>query len=157
MLNGNDYDKLTQYIVMPNDSLYKIAKKYNTNIEDIKRINNLIGNTIYPNQILYIPTNKANSNNTYLTCDGDTIKDICNKFKITLEDLNNYNDIDKLILSKNQLLLIERKNNNDKKYIIIGNEKIEDILSKYNLSPLQFLKLNEKLIISKDNEIIISE
>ncbi|MBQ8293606.1 MAG: N-acetylmuramoyl-L-alanine amidase [Bacilli bacterium] len=42
------------YIVKPNDSLYEIAKKYNTTISKIKELNNLTTDTIYPGAILQI-------------------------------------------------------------------------------------------------------
>ncbi|MBO5712513.1 MAG: LysM peptidoglycan-binding domain-containing protein, partial [Acholeplasmatales bacterium] len=52
-----NYPGYLQYVVQPNDSLYMIAKSYNTTVENIKQINNLVSNTIYPNQILYVPMN----------------------------------------------------------------------------------------------------
>ena len=45
---------VTTYIVKNNDSLYSIAKKFNTTIEKIKQTNNLKSNEIYPEDILYI-------------------------------------------------------------------------------------------------------
>ena len=42
------------YVVKPNDSLYEIAKKYNTTVSKLKDINNLTSNTIYPGAILKI-------------------------------------------------------------------------------------------------------
>lgn len=42
------------YIVKQNDSLYKIAEKFNTTVEKIKKDNNLTSNEIYPQDILYI-------------------------------------------------------------------------------------------------------
>ena len=42
------------YIVKPNDSLYKIAEKFNTSVSKIKENNNLTSNTIYPGAILKI-------------------------------------------------------------------------------------------------------
>lgn len=42
------------YIVKPNDSLFEIAKKYNTTISKIKENNGLTTNTIYPGAILKI-------------------------------------------------------------------------------------------------------
>ncbi len=45
---------ITTYIVKPNDSLYSIAKKFNTTIDKIKDDNNLTSNEIYPETILYI-------------------------------------------------------------------------------------------------------
>lgn len=148
---------MTQYIVKQNDSLYKIAKLFNTTVEDLKKVNHLISNTIYPNQILFIPNNSTfNTNNTYVTNNGDSLKDIINKFGLNLEDLNEYNDLDKLKLEGNQLLLVEKRKQNNM-YECGYNEHIEDILSKYNLSPLEFLKLNENNILKNGNQIIISQ
>ena len=42
------------YIVKENDSLYSIAKKFNTTVNKIKETNNLNSNEIYPEDILYI-------------------------------------------------------------------------------------------------------
>ena len=42
-------------------------------------------------------------------------------------------------------------------HIVDSNDKIEDILAKYNLSPLEFLKLNENIILINGKEIIISK
>ena len=42
------------YIVKPNDSLYNIATKYNTTIDEIKQNNNLSSDIIYPGAILLI-------------------------------------------------------------------------------------------------------
>ena len=153
----NSYKNMTQYIVKQNDSLYKIAKLFNTTVEDLKKVNHLISNTIYPNQILFIPNNSTcNTNNTYVTNNGDSLKDIINKFGLNLEDLNEYNDLDKLKLEGNQLLLVEKRKQNNM-YECGYNEHIEDILSKYNLSPLEFLKLNENNILKNGNQIIISQ
>lgn len=42
------------YIVQKGDSLYSIAKKYNTTVNDIKAKNNLTSNTLQIGQILNI-------------------------------------------------------------------------------------------------------
>ena len=42
------------YTVRNDDSLWKIAKKFNTTIHHLKELNNLIENKIYPGQTLYI-------------------------------------------------------------------------------------------------------
>jgi N-acetylmuramoyl-L-alanine amidase len=42
------------YIVKKDDSLYTIAKRFNTTVDKIKKDNNLTSNEIYPENILYI-------------------------------------------------------------------------------------------------------
>jgi len=44
-----------KYIVKSGDSLYKIAKKYNTDISTLKSINGIKSDIIYVNQVLRIP------------------------------------------------------------------------------------------------------
>ena len=46
------------YIVQSGDTLYAIAKKYNTTVDEIKRINNLPSNNLQIGQILKIPLNQ---------------------------------------------------------------------------------------------------
>ena len=44
------------YFVKPGDTLWKIAKKFRSTIEDIARVNNIEDiDKIYPGQQLYIP------------------------------------------------------------------------------------------------------
>ena len=51
---GEDYIEDNKYIVKKGDSLYSIAKKYNTTIENIKKKNNLKTNTLSIGQKLII-------------------------------------------------------------------------------------------------------
>ena len=48
---------VTNYIVKSGDSLYSIAKKYNTTVDKIKNLNNLNTNLLQIGQTLKIPTN----------------------------------------------------------------------------------------------------
>ncbi len=151
----NGYNQMKQYIVKSGDSLYSIAKTFNTTVDELKSINHLYSNTIYPNQILFIP-NSSKTNNTYLTNSGDSLKDIMKKFDLDISDLEKFNDLDKLKLEANQLLLVEKRSL-DSVYIAKNGDKIEEVLSKFNLSPLEFLKLNESKILNNGNEIIIGK
>lgn len=181
----NDY---IHYVVKSGDSLYLIAKKYNTTVDELKKLNHLYSNMIYPNQILLIPINNSNTsanmgNNTttnlefgcgcevnvehevknnvnnsttYLTNDGESLSDILKKFDLRLDDLSEYNDIDRLRLEGNQLLMVEKKENK-KVHKVKYNDTVEDIMAKYQLSPYDLLKLNEKQLLNPGNEIIIEK
>lgn len=159
----NNIAGMSQYVVKQGDSLYKIAKAHNVTVDELKKVNHLYSNTIYPNQILFIPNNNSidNScnnitNNTYLTASGESLKDILIKFNINLNDLQNYNDIDNLKLEGNQMLLIEKRNNYNFHKVEAG-ETVEDILAKYQLSPLELLKLNENIFLKPNENIIVKK
>lgn len=131
-----------QYIVKQNDSLYMIAKKYGISVDDLKKYNHLVSNMIYPNQILFIP-----KNSNYVTQPNDSINSIINKYKLDLKDISN------LKVVPNQNIIIRE----EYAHIVKLGEKIEDILAMYNLSPLDFIKLNENKILIPNEKIIISK
>ncbi len=58
--SGNTADGVpTQYKVSAGETLYSIAKRFNTTVEDITNLNGLASNTISPGQILLIRANAA--------------------------------------------------------------------------------------------------
>lgn len=130
---NNVYGNLEQYVVKKNDSLYMIAKKYNVTVDDLKMVNHLVSNMIYPNQILFIP--KLNN-----VCESD--------------DTINYEGINIIDKFKGKYRFDSNKNNI---YLVKAGDRIEDILAKFNLSPLDFLLLNENEILEPGEEIIISK
>lgn len=150
----NNLNNMPTYVVKSGDSLYMIAKKYNTTVEELMSINHLSNSMIYPNQILFLPNNEV-SNDTYLTKNGDTISMILDKFKIDFDTLREYNDIGMLQLMGNQLLKVGPTNNC--KSIVINSEKLDDILSKYQTSPYDLLKLNETDWLAQNKRIIVKK
>ena len=58
--NTDDYDSLIIYIVQKEDTLWKIAKKFRSTVEDISRVNGIEDpNQIQVGQKLYIPKFKT--------------------------------------------------------------------------------------------------
>ena len=142
-----DYE---QYVVKPGDSLYMIAKKYNVSIEDLKNINHLVSNIIYPNQILFIPKNKICNSTTgsvVTTGHNESVNDLINKYSVTLNDISN------LKVMSNQELVVRDK----KYYTIMVGDTLEEILMKFELTPTEFLKLNKEKFIIPGEKIIIDK
>ena len=111
---GNTIEE-TDYIVyqvMPNDTLYSIAKRYETTPDAIKEYNNLTSNFLSIGQILQIPTEEITEENIIYTVKrGDTLYKIANNYGVTVSSIMNLNNLDSTLLSVGQTLLIPNKNN----------------------------------------------
>lgn len=99
-------DNYIEYKVVSGDSLYGIAKKYNTTVDEIKSINNLSSNLLSIGQILKIP-NSNNFNRTYVVKSMDSIYSIAKKFDTTVDNLRNLNNLSNNLVSIGQILIIE--------------------------------------------------
>ena len=95
------------HIVQVGDTLYSIAKKYNTTVDRIKSLNNLTSNTLSIGQILKIPTSNENiSTKTHIVQVGDTLYSIAKKYNTTVDTIKNLNNLPNNTLSIGQVLKI---------------------------------------------------
>lgn len=92
----------TTYTVQKGDSLYAIAKKYNTTVDTIKQINNLTSNNLSIGQILKLPT--TSTTNTYTVKAGDTLYRIAAQNNTTVDILKQLNNLTTNTLSIGQIL-----------------------------------------------------
>ncbi len=95
------------YEVKPGDTLYSIAKKYNTTPETIKNYNNLTSNLLTINQVLQIPVERVLTENIiYTVKKGDSLYQIANNFGVNVAEIMNLNNLTSTLLSVGQTLLI---------------------------------------------------
>lgn len=80
------------YIVQKGDTLYKIARMFNTTVSELKRINNLIGDNLQLGQRLFLKEPIQNST-TYKVQKGDTLYSIANKLNTTVDELKRVNNL----------------------------------------------------------------
>ena len=107
---GEDYippktEETTLYTVKSGDSLYSIARKYNTTVDNIKNMNNLINNNLSIGQILKIPSTNTSSQ-TYTVKKGDSLYSIAKKFNTTPNTIKKNNNLQTNLLSIGQKLII---------------------------------------------------
>lgn len=88
------------HLVKKGDTLYKIAKLYHTNIDDIKRLNNLDGNTLFAGQRLQIPVA------SHTVAPGDTLYAIAKKYHSTTDKIAAANKLTNHIILPGQQLLV---------------------------------------------------
>ena len=94
----------SEYIVKKGDTLYSIAQKYNTSVDNLKSINNQITDSLSIGQILKIP--KVKDNEIYTVLKNDTLYSIAKKFNTTINEIISINNLESTILSIGQKLLI---------------------------------------------------
>ena len=93
------------YLVNSGDTLYKIAKDNNINSKLLAILNGINEDDyIYQNQVLLVP--KAGSI-IYITAVGDTLKEVADGLKISIEDLLNQNN--NIYLQPEQLIVYKYK------------------------------------------------
>ena len=82
-----------EHEVQKGESLWEIADKYDTTVEDLTEINDLKSTVIHPKQLLFI-------NNMYSVKQGDTLISIGKEYDITVDELKEWNDL------KNDIIVI---------------------------------------------------
>lgn len=95
----------TTYVVKSGDSLYSIARKYNTTVNDLMKYNNLTNNLLSIGQTLKIPTS-GSVITSYTVKSGDTLYSIAKKYNKTVNEIKNKNNLTSNTLSIGQTLII---------------------------------------------------
>ena len=112
---GRDYtppvDTNTSYInytVKKGDSLYSIARDYNTTVDNIIGVNNLKSTNLYIGQRLKIPSinGEMSTNNVYVVKAGDNLYSIARRFNTTVDNIKKKNNLTTNLLSVGQKLII---------------------------------------------------
>lgn len=110
---GND--NYITYTVEAGDSLSKLARVYNTTVDEIKRINNLTSNTIVIGEELLLPNNKQEEvpedvdTSLYVVKRGDSLWKIARDFNITVDEIISLNNLETINLQIGQTLKIPGK------------------------------------------------
>ena len=94
------------YIVKKGDSLYSIARTYNTSVDKLKEINNLTSNALAIGQVLKLPSSNASENVVYTVKKGDSLYSIAREYGTTVDAIKKLNNITSNTLSIGQTLLL---------------------------------------------------
>ena len=150
----NVYDS---YTVKRGDTLYSIARKYNTTVDNLRRLNNLNNDSLSIGQVILLPGIDTSSDNTsiYVVNSGDTLYSIAREYDTTVEVLKDLNTLTTNILSVGQKLVVPSDNSNI--YVVKRGDTLYSIAKKYNITVDRLRQLNnlssnnlsigEKLII----------
>lgn len=152
-------NKESYYTVKSGDSLWSIAKKYDTTVTELKRINNLTSNTLQIGQQLKIPgieetlqtptITPSEDYTIYTVKSGDNLYAISKKYNLNMDELIKYNNLKSTLLSIGQQLKIPNKqtsnNQTTSKYIEYTVKKGDNLYSigrQYGISQDEIMKYN---------------
>lgn len=158
------------YIVKKGDSLWSIASKNNTTVDNIKKLNNLSSNNLSVGQVLKLSYNAENENikesNIYTVKKGDSLWLIANKYGTTVDELKSANNLKSNTLSIGQTLIIPEKKENTNKisYVVKKGDSLWLIANKYDTTVEKIkstnnlksntLSIGQVLVIPSSSEFI---
>lgn len=140
-----------EYVVKKGDSIYSIAKNFDSSVSELIDINMLTSNTIYPGQVLLVPKKDVIdvNLNTYVTVNGDTVEKISKKTGVDPVLIGEMNNFAKLELVPSQTLTIPRNNS----YIVSKGDTLESILKNRGISASDLLHKNASIWLKEGNQI----
>lgn len=142
-----EYDS---YAVKAGDSLWGIASKYGTTVEELKRINNLSSNVLSIGQVLNVPKsgttpeepkepeipNPNEDTFDYIVIAGDSLWKIASKYDTTVEELRRLNNLTTDSLSIGQIIKVPNKENNNTPeetvHIVQKGDTLYQLAARYN-------------------------
>ena len=165
--SGTNPNNMFMYTVKSGDNLYTIAKKYNTTVDEIKKLNNLTNNNLYIGQVLRIPEMFTPQDEmllpnyiNYTVKKGDNLYSIAKDNNITVDTIISDNSLSNNNLYIGQILKIRVPNTNTVFEECYGEDYVEEpsintinytvkkgdslysIANKYGTSVSNIIKLN---------------
>lgn len=140
------------YTVQKGDSLYSIASKYNTTVDELKKLNKLTTNNLSIGQKLLISSTSApiqppiSSGTTYTIKPGDTLYNIANKYGVTVDSIKQANALSNNTLTIGKTLIIPTNSQpTTKTYTVQKGDTLYGIASK-NGTTVENIKVLNNLI-----------
>ena len=137
------------YVVKKGDSLYSIAKRYNTTVKDITRLNNLTSNNLTVGQLLIIAiddnaTSTPTTYKDYVVKKGDSLYSIANKNNITVDELKKINNLTSNMLSIGQVLKLPTQDKGEEMtmYTVQKGDSLYSIAKKFGITVDEIKSLN---------------
>lgn len=176
--SGTNPNNMFVYTVQKGDSLYKIANKYGTTVNDIVSLNNLKSTNLSIGQVLRIPETYTKEEDmvlpeyiNYTVKKGDTLYSIALNNNVSVDTIKKDNALTSNNLNIGQVLKIRTMNGNDEilecfgedyipkettntiTYTVKKGDNLYNIAKKYNTSVTAISNLNNL----KNNNLSIGQ
>lgn len=142
------------YRIMQGDTLESISRNLGINLDELKRINGIVGNpTLIPGTNLIVPNREETTYITYTVKRGDTIYDIARKNNIDRRILLLINGLDEDdYIYPNEQILIPRENMG--LYLTEEGDTISSISENLSIQPEEMIAMNDTVFLSPDQVIV---
>ena len=139
----NDDNSGNTYTVKLGDSLWSIANKYNTTVNELKSLNNLSSDVLQIGQVLSVPSNSVSVGNTYTVKSGDSLWSIANKYNTTVSNLKSLNNLSSDVLQIGQVLNVPSSSvSAGNTYTVKSGDSLWNVANRYGISVAELKSLN---------------
>lgn len=142
------------YRIMQGDTLESISRNLGLNLDELKRINGIVGSPVLiPGTNLIIPNRENETYISYTVKKGDTIYDIARRNNIDRRILLLINGMeeDDYIYPDEQILI---PNENVGLYLTEEGDTISSVSENLSIEPIEMLNMNDTIFLSP-NQIIV--
>ena len=148
------------YIVKNGDTLYSIARKFNTTVNELINLNNFTNTNLSINQEIKLPQKEEQTDyDTYTVEEGDSLYSIANKYNISVSDLIDFNALPTTVLTVGDVIRIPREKviNKENVYIVKPGDTLYRIANTYGVSVNDLITANNLTsnILTIGQELII--
>lgn len=144
---------ITTYTVQENEQLDDIAKKLNIDKQNIINVNDFVNQTLFPGQIINIPSKVDINFDYYKIKKGDTLYDIATRNNTTVEILSQINGINSYeYLYEGEILLIPKEGIG--LYITKTGDTLENVAEESNVSVDSLIDINSNIYLLPEQLIL---
>lgn len=142
------------YRIMQGDTLESISRNLGINLDELKRINGIVGNPVLiPGTNLIVPNREETTYVTYTVKKGDSIYDIARRNNIDRRILLLINGMDENdYIYPDEQILIPRENIG--LYLTEEDDTISSISENLSIQPEEMLRMNDTVFLSP-NQVIV--
>lgn len=136
------------YTVKKGDTLYSIARSYGISVDSLKKVNNLISNTLQIGDTLMIPTEGSpdtSANQVYIVKAGDSLYKIANMYGMTVNELKTLNRLTSDLLSIGQQLKVSSNEELPaNSYVVKSGDSLYSIAKRFDVGVDSLKQANNK-------------
>lgn len=131
------------YTVVPGDTLYGIANKYNISVNELKKLNGLTSNSLSIGQKLLVSGTSVPENDIYVIKSGDNLYSIAQKYGTSVNNLKDINNLKTDVLQIGQKLLVPNVTSDVKTYIVKKGDSLYSIARMFGTTVTDLVNTNE--------------